>query len=57
MGNAMDWRDRATECERLAQEATDPTAKQSYLDLAKTWRDLADKLNRRDATIPRRNSN
>jgi hypothetical protein len=54
MVTAKDYRDRATECERLAHEATDPTAKQSYLDLAKTWRDLAD---RQDAAIPRRNSN
>jgi hypothetical protein len=48
MTTVKECRDHANECERLALEATDHRVKQSYFEIAQTWRNLADKLDRRD---------
>ena len=48
MSRAKDCRDHAAECERTAEFVIDPETKRSYLDLAKTWRELADKLDKID---------
>ncbi len=44
MNTENDCREHAARCEELAMK--DPLAKKSYLDLAQTWRELADKLDR-----------
>ena len=33
---------QAEECEALAETATDPTAKRSFVDVAERWRRIAD---------------
>ena len=40
--DAADCLQRAAACEAQAQRATDPTAKQSFLDLAARWRRIAE---------------
>lgn len=41
---AKQCRDHADECERLAAQTSDPEKKRSFLVIASTWRELADKL-------------
>jgi DNA-directed RNA polymerase specialized sigma24 family protein len=44
MTNVQDYRNRASECERLGRELQDPAAREQYRELAAAWRDLADIL-------------
>jgi hypothetical protein len=39
--DAAECLQHATECELQAERASDPTAKQSFLDLAARWRRIA----------------
>ncbi len=44
------FRTRAVECQIAAQKATDPDVKETYLDLMRGWRDLADQIERFEHT-------
>lgn len=44
MSTAKDCRDHADECEALAKRSDDPATIKSYTDLARVWRELADKM-------------
>ena len=46
----MEYRRRAAECERLAQEAITEEHRQTILKIAATWRALADQRQRLDLT-------
>jgi hypothetical protein len=48
MYTANDCRDRASACQRLAEQAKDPVIERSYLSLVKTWRVFAARLEERD---------
>jgi hypothetical protein len=48
--HVKDCLDRADECARLAETASNAERKQSYLELARTWRDLAINLDKFDQT-------
>ncbi len=37
---------RAVECEAAARKAADPELKDTYLNIARSWRDLADEVDR-----------
>ena len=41
-----EFRARAAECEELAKQARDPEVKRQYEDLARQWRELADRADR-----------
>ena len=45
---ADQYRLKAAECERQAEEIKDPSIKQTLLNLAKQWRDLARQVNEFD---------
>ena len=45
---ADEFREKADEFESMAARITDSNAKQSYIELAKTWRELADKIEKLD---------
>jgi hypothetical protein len=38
---AQDCRERALECTRKAQQATEPSARSTFADLAKQWLEMA----------------
>ena len=40
---AEEYRRRAQQCERAAKVATDLIARRSYVEMARRWRDMADK--------------
>lgn len=44
------YRERAAECERMAETATDQQTRKTYLNLAKTWLNLAAQLEDRAAS-------
>jgi hypothetical protein len=44
MVTAKECCDRAAACERIAAQTTDTKIERSYLILAKTWRDFAERL-------------
>jgi hypothetical protein len=48
--SAIDYRRYAAECVRLAQQVADPEDKARLLDMAETFRELADKNDARQAS-------
>ena len=50
--SAVDYRRYATECVRLAQQVVDPDDKARLLDMAETFRELADKNDIRHSRLP-----
>jgi hypothetical protein len=46
MSTADEYRGYATDCLRLAQEATTPADKARFLQMAQAWRELADKADK-----------
>ena len=50
--SAVDYRRYAAECVRLAQQVADPDDKARLLDMAETFRELADKNEVRHAAPP-----
>ena len=50
--SAVDYRRYAAECVRLAQQVADPDDKARLLDMAETFRELADKNEIRHARLP-----
>ena len=50
--SAVDYRRYATECVRLAQQVVDPDDKARLLDMAETFRELADKNDSRHSRLP-----
>jgi len=48
MYTANDCRDRASACQRLAEQAKDPVIERSYLSLVKSWRIFAVGLEERE---------
>ena len=50
--SAVDYRRYAAECVRLAQQVVDPDDKARLLDMAETFRELADKDNLRHPAPP-----
>ena len=50
--SAVDYRRYAAECVRLAQQVADPDDKVRLLDMAETFRELADKNNARHSGPP-----
>ena len=50
--SAVDYRRYAAECVRLAQQVADPDDKVRLLDMAETFRELADKNNARHLGPP-----
>jgi len=50
--SAVDYRRYAAECVRLAQQVADPDDKARLLDMAETFRELADKNGSRHARLP-----
>jgi hypothetical protein len=49
---SVDYRRYAAECVRLAQQVADPDDKARLLDMAETFRELADKNEIRHARLP-----
>jgi hypothetical protein len=47
MPRGDDYRQHAAECVLLAQQLTDPAEKATLLQMAKVWRELADKIDKR----------
>jgi hypothetical protein len=41
--SAEDYRARAAQCERMAERHRDQTFKAQYVELARQWRDLAER--------------
>jgi hypothetical protein len=52
MSRAQDCREHANQCDKLADSANSPERKQSYLKLARTWRELAERLEEVDRLPP-----
>ena len=50
--SAVDYRRYAAECVRLAQQVADPDDKVRLLDMAETFRELADKNDARHSGTP-----
>ena len=50
--SAVDYRRYAAECVRLAQQVADPNDKARLLDMAETFRELADKDDIRHIRLP-----
>jgi hypothetical protein len=50
--SAVDYRRYAAECVRLAQQVADPADKARLLDMAETFRELAEKNNGRPSAPP-----
>ena len=50
--SAVDYRRYAAECVRLAQQVADPGDKARLLDMAETFRELADKTESRPSAPP-----
>ena len=53
MSKAQDNERRAAECLLLAKQAKDGTNRTLLLQMAQTWRDLAERENARDRAPPR----
>jgi hypothetical protein len=51
---AQDCRERALECARKAQRATEPSARSMFADLAKQWLDMAADLEELEQRRPNR---
>jgi hypothetical protein len=47
MPKGGEYRQHAAECVLLAQQLTDPAEKATLLQMAKVWRELADKIDKR----------
>jgi hypothetical protein len=50
MGKAEQFREFAEECERLARQATADHHRKILLEMAKTWRKLANETDRKETT-------
>jgi hypothetical protein len=48
MARAEEYRRYAAECVRVAQSTSNPNDKQMMLEMAQKWRDLAEKVERKD---------
>jgi hypothetical protein len=48
MGSAEDYRGFAAECERLAQRITNESHRRILREMARVWRDLAEKAEKSD---------
>ena len=48
MGRADEYRRYAAECVRVAQTTSNPNDKQMMLEMAQKWRELAEKVERKD---------
>lgn len=48
MTRAEEYRRYAAECIRVAQATSNPNDKQLMLEMAQKWRDLAEKVERKD---------
>ena len=49
MARADEYRRYAAECIRVAQATNNPNDKQMMLEMAQKWRELAEKVERKDA--------